>query len=220
MRKRLALALSLFIAAQPAAGATQAVVLRNGAWAAAAPDDCKPVERAWIWSDDAPPEAIDGAHWCQASVAAAAKQRLALQVVPQDRRAALSVIAAPAAMWREVPEALLPRFEVKDPQALRLPHDARSPWRVRAVGALEGTGWVDVPATQRTALLGTAQAGTRLIQFLATDGKPAPGAVVEVLRQRANHKPEVTARFVSDARGRVSITALPDLPLLHFVTRN
>ncbi|HYC89266.1 MAG TPA: carboxypeptidase-like regulatory domain-containing protein [Thermoanaerobaculia bacterium] len=220
MRNRLALALSFFIAAQPAAGATQAVVLRNRVWTAAAPNDCKPIERGWIWSEATAPEPIDGTAWCTDKPLKTATQRLALQVVPRDRRAALSVIAAPAAMWADVPEALLPRFAVKEPHTLRVPHDGRSAWRVRAVGELEGTGWIDVPATQRTALLGSAPAATRLLQLLAADGKPAAGATVEILRQHANARPVVAACFTSDARGRVSLPAVPDLAPLHFVTHH
>lgn len=220
MKKRLALALSFFIAAQPAIGATHAVVMRNGVWSVAAEGDCKPVERAWVWSDDAAPEPLDAAGWCRESAPAAGKQRLALQIAPRDHRAAFTVVAAPAAMWREVPEALLPRFEVKEPYALRVPHDGRSAWRVRALSATEGTGWVDVAPTQRSAILGSAPAMTRVLQLLTSAGGAAADAVVEILRQRGNTKPEVTARYLSDARGRVSIPALPDLAPVQFVTHH
>ena len=220
MRKRLAVALSFFVAAQPAIGATHAVVLRDGVWVTAAEGDCKPVERAWVWSDETAPEPIDATRWCKESPSAAAKQRLALQVAPRNRRAAFTVIAAPAAMWREVPEALLPRFEVKEPHALRVPHDGRSAWRVRALGAAEGSGWIDVAPTQRSAILGAAPATTRVLQLLTSAGGPAGSAVVEILRQRANTKPEVTARYLSDARGRVSLPSLPDLGSVQFVTHH
>lgn len=220
MIKRLGLALFVAVAAQPAIAATHAVVLRNGVWAAAAEGDCKPVERAWVWSDDAAPAAIDPARWCRESTPTTATRRLALQVAPRDRRAAFTVIAAPSAMWREVPEVLLPRFEVKAPHSLRVPHDGRSPWRVRALSAAEGTGWIDVAAAQRDAVLGTAPATTRVLQLLTSSDGPASSATVEILRQRANAKPEVTARYVSDARGRVRFPALPDLAPVRFVTHH
>jgi hypothetical protein len=91
---------------------------------------------------------------------------------------------------------------------------------VRALGASEGTAWIDVGGTERAALLASAPAAVRVLQLIASDGKPAANARVEVLHLRAHGKPDVTARFVSDARGRVSIDALPDLPRLHFVTQH
>ncbi len=212
--RRALLALSALLAV-PAAGETHAVALRGGVWSSIAVADCKGVERAWVWSDDAPPRS---ANTCEAPEAA--KRRLELQVVRTGPRAKPVVIAAPAAMWREVPEGLLPRFEIDRKGVARVPHDGASAWRARAVETSEGSAWIDIAATRASAVIATVPAAARMITLLAPGGEPASGARTDVLGQRGSAMPEVVARFVADAKGRVTIPALPDAGPLRLVIRH
>jgi len=223
MRSLLSAAFFCVLAIQPALASIQAVVQRGGEWTAAAAGDCKPADQAWVWSEEAAPALVEGAQWpavCKSRALDRSTRKLSVHVVPYDRRAVLAIVAAPIAMWREVPEPLLPRLEWKHPRVLSVPRDAKSAWRVRAVGEAEGSGWLDVPVTHPKVVLGSAAAATRVLRLVTSDGHPAADATVEVVRQRGSAQAEVIARYVSDARGVASMPALPDLPPLHFLTHH
>jgi hypothetical protein len=211
--KRALLALTLLAAIPAAAGEPRAVVQRDGVWSEMrAPFDNAPVSRAWVWSDDAAPRLFDGAQWKAGAFKSVPvhDNTIDIQLVRKDRRQSVTVIAAPAQMWRQVPEALLPRFETGG-KSVRVPYDSAQPWRARAIGKTEGSAWTDLEP--RAPLVALSAAANRTLSLLGADGKPAAGADIELLRQTGSARPEIVARLTSDTRGRITIPSLPDIPL-------
>jgi hypothetical protein len=99
------------------------------------------LQSAWVWSGVQPPERI--------AVDLIAQRRrlkvastLILHVVRQERRGTppLEVAAAPAAMWREIPEDLLPHWRVPAGGRLAIPYSAANAGVCAWSGPARGPG--------------------------------------------------------------------------------
>ncbi|OQC41410.1 MAG: hypothetical protein BWX64_00912 [Acidobacteria bacterium ADurb.Bin051] len=132
----------------------------------------------------------------------------------------LRLVAAPAPMWDLFPERLLPSWPVPEGGRLALPHRPDEPWRLRLVGAAEGSWWVDLPAGRTRAELAATRTGG--VEILLTDPEESPvdGVAVHLLRPEAMlqmlHRlgsgataPRLWSRERSE-RGRVRWAGLPD----------
>jgi hypothetical protein len=165
------------------------VVHRSGSveagWGIPRQETIADVRSAWAWSARTVPRRAEASRLGRER-RPDDPGRLAVRVV---RRAAglaaraprdLRVLAAPAEMWREVPEAALPSWPVPRDGRLELPLDAGRPWRLRVAGAGEGSWWVELRPGERAAQLTSAPARGIEVAVLDTAGKPAAGVTATV----------------------------------------
>jgi hypothetical protein len=142
------------------------------------------------------------------------RQRLSVQVARQGERLppGFTLVAAPTAMWGEVPEDLLPSWPVPASGKLSIPLDPARSWRLRLVGPNQGTWWWESPAGTRAATLAPAAAADRAITILDGEGQPLSGAGLTVLSGAPGRgKAPVLAQYRSDDRGRIGLRSLPDV---------
>jgi hypothetical protein len=109
-------------------------------------------EHLWLWDDRRPPTRLAPSElpsWPPQEEVSTL--RVDVRGAPDEEP--VFVIAAPAPMWQEVTEDLLPRFEVPASGSLAVPTWEGEAWRLRAVGRTAGTSWLDAGPAQRTAFL-------------------------------------------------------------------
>lgn len=163
----------------------------------------------WTWTDELPPLRRPVA-WL-GRPARKEPGRLQVTAVRSERTkaGALQVIAAPARMWQEVAEALLPRWPVPENGRLTLPVWTDEPWQVRVVGSTSASLWKPVEAGRPALEVLLQPASTR---ELAVRG-PAPLRDLRVRVYPARWQgspPPPLASYEAGEGGRLSWPAWPD----------
>ena len=74
-------------------------------------------------------------------------------------------------MWSEVPEDLLPSWEVNQKPTLEVPVDGAKPWRVRYISEKLGSTWVDVQPQQREVQITVAPADRMTLIVSGSSGQ-------------------------------------------------
>ncbi|MDY7093299.1 MAG: carboxypeptidase-like regulatory domain-containing protein [Acidobacteriota bacterium] len=132
----------------------------------------------------------------------------------------LRLIAAPAAMWGEVPEALLPSWPVPPPPAdveegarmtrsrIALAHAADQSWRLRLVGAGLGSWWREVSPGQERVELAASRAEERSTVLVGPEGEAATGGLTVLAEERGRQR--VVAQYRSEETGATVLPALPE----------
>ena len=162
----------------------------------------------WSWSDQSAPVRLEGAQTTGSLASADHALRITVRVV-RSRTSSdhpLKLIAAPTRMWGEVPETMLPRFDVPKSGRVEIPFAKGTAWRVRVVGDTEGTWWSDLSATKP---LIPGQASRRRVRIVTTDGKPAEAGVT-VMAAGTGGERGVMAQLRSDTGGWFVLEAIPD----------
>jgi hypothetical protein len=165
----------------------------------------------WIWSDESAPLRVDGDQATALVAPVDHVPRMAVFVV-RPRAASdlpLKLIAAPTRMWTEVPETMLPRFDVPKNGRVEIPFAKGTPWRVRVVGDTDGTWWTDVSAGKP---LIPGHASRRSVRIVTADGKPAEAGVTVTAAGTAGER-AVMAQLRSDSSGWFVLDAIPDQPV-------
>jgi hypothetical protein len=163
-------------------------------------------EYVWIWSEQSAPVRLDAG---QAPAPSAPSPRIAVRVV-RPRASSdhpLKLIAAPTRMWVEVPETMLPRFDVPKSGRVEIPFAKGTTWRARVVGDAEGTWWTDVSAAKP---LIPGQAPRRRLRIVTTDGKPAEAGVTITAAKATGGERTVMAQLRSGPDGWFVLDAIPD----------
>ncbi len=165
----------------------------------------------WFWSDHAAPVRLDG-HEITSSLPSALSvdsPRMSVRVAGSRWSSAhpVQLIAAPARMWVEVPETMLPRFEVPKSGRVEIPFTSGTAWRARAVGESEGSWWTDVGPSK---LLILTEASRRRVRLLTTDGKPVEAGVTLTAPREIGVERSVVAQLRSDRNGWVALDAIPE----------
>ena len=124
-------------------------------------------------------------------------------------RADLRLLAAPVAMWEEVPEELIPSFPVPPVGLLRVPRPTREPWRLRLVGPGIGTTWATVPAGRRDTVLRLMPAADRQLSIVNGEGDSLTDLVVRVFPGLVRDANEVMTAYRTDAHGDALLPSLP-----------
>ena len=171
---------------------------------------------AWVWTGDAAPRLLTGSRltegWStlQREGLRSGPDSLEVDLPEGDVRAAGTVIAAPAAMWRQVPESWLPHFDVPPKGPIRLPLDASVRWRLRYAARESGTWWSDVPAGRSAVSLFPVPAPDLVTGVATADGEAVDDAVLTVLDEVASTAdPAVIAVVRTDAAASLRIPTLP-----------
>lgn len=174
------------------------------------------VDHLWWWSEGRPPRrAVPPVRWREAMVEPAAA-RLAVTVktgrTPRRPRDRSVLLAAPARMWEEVPESLLPRFSVPASGAVSVPVADAASWRLRAVGPERGSWWVDVPAGQTRIVVVTFPSHSPTIRVHGPDGTTPERtwAYLKAGDARRSGGGHVLAALVGDPDGRIVADRVPD----------
>lgn len=167
---------------------------------------------AWVWSELRAPRKV-------------APDRIGLERFKEDsarlqvrvvRRAAgrppadLRLIAAPAEMWGDLPEGVLPSWSVPADGRLELPLDPGRPWRLRVAGRSEGSWWVDVRPGHTAALLATSPALGIDLAVLDPDGHPVQAVHASLQEGAARAGTIRTWANAQGNAGRLLAAGLPD----------
>lgn len=195
----------------------------------AAPAGC------WAWSDSCPPRLFEAGQSPAAACRAGAGSTRPLSVrmlVPEASNrasadgtataAGFEVVAAPVAMWRQVPWKLLPSTEVAS-GSLSLLRNGET-WRVQALAGGVASIWRDVTPEEGSVELPLREAVEFTVQATA-GGAPLAGARVYLVRPGLGvySVSEPLGFGISDADGKVSLTVSErerSAVLVSHVTRN
>lgn len=172
------------------------------------------VHACWVWSEACPPmKRLPGADLeaaCSAPAPASPvtfESNLVVRVLGLEDSAvassALTLTAAPSAMWREVPRSILPVWESETP-VVQFPHGS-GPWRVQACAEDRCSLWTDVPEGAKEVTLPLNPA--RVVSYLTTaDGAPLADARFYLVRPVGGglSQTEILGLERSDEDGRVA----------------
>jgi len=179
-----------------------------------------PERAVWRWAKGAPPQRFDDA---KAALQPLEEPRVMLEVqvlARAEERPPAAMIAAPEAMWREVPEALLPQWTVvwpekgqKGPGRARIPTTGSGRWRVRAVAKDLGSSWREIPEGLESLtvhLVAARNLQVRLQQGTAESVQPVAGARIAVIAG-GHHQADAQrlTHGISDDQGEMRLAALP-----------
>ena len=177
-------------------------------------DDLESAREVWVWAPGIPPHRVDPGH--PDTSAPSAGQSLAVDfpqpVGRSDSRAVERwIIAAPAAMWEAIPEAMLPTYPVVGQESeVRIPIDSKTPWRLRALTSEAGTWWLEVAPGAVRAAVQPVLTENRTFQVDDVQGHPLSGARVSILTDHPERgEVKKLADFRSDDDGLVTMPRLP-----------
>jgi protocatechuate 3,4-dioxygenase beta subunit len=168
------------------------------------------VRSAWVWSGlSAPrkvaPERIGRERLKDDSA------RLEVRVVRRGSSAAgLRLIAAPAEMWGEIPEASLPSWPLPKGGRLAIPLDPARAWRLRVAGRGEGSWWMEVRPGQRAVLLTSKAAMGIEVAVLDPEGRPSGAVHASLQESFARAGGLRTWAGVRSENGRIEVPGLAD----------
>lgn len=181
---------------------------------------------AWVWSREAPPRRV-AAHDLDAELARLVagpepqrldRLRIRVPASVEQPHADLEAVAAPAAMFAEVPEAWLPRWPLARSGRVEVPREEGVRWRVRLIGRGRGSGWHDVEPLAAELLLSPVDAADRRIRLVDAEGGALPDSFLTLLEDsHGAPRPAVLAQQHADERGFVELLSLPPSSALTFV---
>jgi hypothetical protein len=180
------------------------------------PEQLAEVDHAWLWSEAAPPVRL-GAEAIRSSFdqirSGTAPARLEVKCfLPGDKRGrGVRVVAAPAAMWDQVPEDLLPLWEAGEGGSVSVPR-ANEPYRVRAVAPGAGSAWVAVAPRVRSTAVSLYPAAD--LRVLVTDGERRElDAVLRLFDAAASMRDSHPVAVFRAERGVIHLKAAPPIAL-------
>lgn len=166
----------------------------------------------WVWGAQLPPQRVDPP--TRAALASLQPgEAVKVKVAPSgegEPPAGLEVIAAPRAMWEEVPEALLPAWPVVGTWEVTLPCLSHLPWRLRVRGPHLASWWVEVPPNGPVPPLAPEPAAGRVLAVVAEGGGEVREAALTI-RTPADGRPgggQALALYLAQ-EGRLPLPPLP-----------
>lgn len=166
---------------------------------------------AWAWREGEPPRRVAALGPTPRLPPAGELESFEVRVrwpkAPAPIEGAVELVAAPVAMWEEVPEPLLPRVSA-GPAAARIEvvRERRVPYRVRLLAGHWGSAWADVPADRMSAELPLDAALERKLRVLGGDGAELGFAQLHVFAAGSGSP---VARFAAEP-GPLQMAALPN----------
>lgn len=140
---------------------------------------------------------------------------------PAGQRGAVrgTILAAPAEMWSEVPEQLLPRFQLGRDRSAEVCASPAS--RIRFVGESIASVWTDVRDGVRSLRIVAAPALDRTLRVTANDGTPLPGAVANLgVTADPGRRGQVVSILRSGENGELTFQAIPTAARLALVVNH
>ncbi|MGZ5443613.1 MAG: carboxypeptidase regulatory-like domain-containing protein [Thermoanaerobaculia bacterium] len=191
------------------------VACRDDSGCVASAEAMEHADFVWIWSDAAPPTRVLPAEAKTILAKGPVSDIVGTINVLRRGDAAIKIIAAPVRMWAEVPEPLLPRFDVPKSGIVRIPRARSVPWRARIAGRESGSWWTPLENDATSIVLVPGM--TRRIRV--TDEKRAPlgSAGVTVMVARSGASRLLAAQYRTDGGGWFEIEGLPDQDLLTMI---
>lgn len=226
MMKRAALAVAILTVTASRADSvppkTQIVACRDGGCTTAI-SDIAAADYVWLWTQDAPPQratAVEAIALVARGLTAQPQRAVVrIQRQRQDDVTPLQVIAAPAQMWGEVPEPLLPRLAVPTDGVVQIPRAHGAAWTVRVTGREEGSWWTRLD--NGTTAIVPLPAVTRTVRVRNPDGAPLPAAAITIAAAGAGSARTTLAQQSADKNGAFRLESVPDRePLTLIVSAN
>jgi hypothetical protein len=176
------------------------------------PGDLEHVDHAWVWSDVAAARRVPTAALRDRDSlirSLAASDRMTLRFARQDGRkiGAVTIISAPAEMWEEVPEPLLPHMEASS-ASTTVPYDPKSTQRVRGIAGDVGSTWITVLPGVRQAVVPLAPASD-VVARISGEGAGSLDAVVRIAVPAAGMVEAQPLAMFQTTKGVVRIASLP-----------
>jgi hypothetical protein len=190
--------------------------------------DLSELRAAWYWSSTTAPRRLEPSE-IDGFAAPRDSGRLRLRVAAADGLdVPLRVLAAPAELWREVPESLLPTWPVPENGRIEIPWTQEQAWRTRVVrpNGLDGRAtpelgswWSALRPGQGSAALVPLAARDLRVEVVGEDGRAIPGARVEALEaERVRSRKSTYLAFATvDGRGAAILPSVPDFAELTLV---
>jgi hypothetical protein len=189
------------------------VACRDGACVADL-DEMSQSEFVWIWSNDSPPTRFSmgeaKAHVASGTLDRADSLTITVRRPRDSGPKSTGVIAAPEAMWLEVPEPMLPRFTIPKEGSVTIGHRRGTPWIIRVAGEGEGSWWTRIPSGRGEVAVVPVPATSRDIEIVGASGAPLPGAAVSILIGASASKRALAAQLRAGSDGVVRLESLPD----------
>lgn len=215
---------AMLVAASAALSQAEQAVLIDGPLEAVAvptPAELPPARLAkaqaiWVWSALREPRRLSpddyGRHRQQRPLVAARTLLVRVPAARGGRSLGLRVIAAPLAMWSEVPEPLLPSWPLPRSGRLRIPVDGERPWRLRVAGERAGSFWIDLPIGAPGAVVPVVEAAGSHFVVVGEGEGAVKGSSVRVLEDGPGRPGGARswAFLVGDEKGRFELPGLPD----------
>ncbi|MFZ2493855.1 MAG: carboxypeptidase-like regulatory domain-containing protein [Thermoanaerobaculia bacterium] len=208
MRRVLVALFVTLVAGGTADAADRGVVICDGAGACRSgreSDLSQQFDHAWVWSSVCAARRVRPGDdfGCQRGALAP------FHVSTPRKGERIVIISAPAEMWREVPEDLIPRFALQESQrTIHLPVDSGL-WRARAISQERGAWWCTAagPTGCRLDLLDAPERFTKIVE---RNGTAVAGASVSIVERTASRrKADVLAVLTSSQEGEVRIARVP-----------
>lgn len=194
------------------------IVKRDGSFvakemSAITDDDLSQAHHLWVWGPDVPVRKVPPDRTRVNEVQPGVP--LVVSLVPPKSVKALPgvrIVAAPVAMFNEIPEALLPHFPVTAEGFARLTVHGGETVRVRAYGGNVASPWYEVQAGGATLELRLSPARPRTMRVLDSSGIPLRHGVVRVF---VDDQPlwRGFAALYEVVEGQAALPELPDVPL-------
>jgi hypothetical protein len=145
---------------------------------------------------------------CQAPVRRL-EVRVVAPVAPGADALRAVILAAPVSAWQELPEDLLPAWQVGPEGLAVLPQPEDEPLRLRLVGAGLGSDWIDVGEAEVRVVLNAVRAPDTAVQVLDETGRAVESAYLRVATT-AGRKGGFRGFVRTDERGTLVLEALPE----------
>lgn len=191
-----------------------------------AEEHVKGVTHGWVWASDAAPQRVArdamGELDALRETLRAGTRNVEVNVesrirTRRERDEPVSIVAAPVAMWDELPEEFLPVREAGT-GAGRLPVPSHGRVRVRAFRAAESSAWVTTDARSTLALPMRTAKDLRIAVDAASGGTQDFAAQL-LTTGTALRPPEPVVRFNS-TRGEMTIRSAPETDPIVVVIRS
>ncbi len=173
--------------------------------------DVEDLRFLWHWTDDTFPRRFEPSDWPPEPIDADL-DRLAIRVVgiEGEKTGDLALIAAPASMWEEVPESLLPRWPVPKGGSVQVPMDSDIAWRLRLVGEGRGSWWADVRRGQESVALRVVPTMTTKLEVVDLEGN-AVQRPVAIVRERpaGGRSAQRSTALLAAEQGVITLRSLP-----------
>lgn len=173
------------------------------------PGDEGRLDHLWAWSAVCPVNRVEPAE-LEAYSCPSAEASLVVRLrwpgsAPTPPAGVL--LAAPPEAWAEIYEPLVPSWAADEEGIVRVPSGG-GPLRLRFVGELLGSDWVDVPAGTGRMELELRPVVDRRVRLLGPDGETLAPAFL-TLSRHGRLRDDFQARFRSDEVGRIDVSGLP-----------
>ncbi len=184
-------------------------------------EELEKAQAIYVWTDDLPIRRFTRDEFLR--VRARLREELAkavvgtqrIRVTTQSRRKNLRDVVvryAPAELWTQIPEALLPVAQVSEGGLASLPYRDLA-LRLRAVRAHEGTGWRDLRPAKTIVEVNLMPAEDATLSLVG-DARIENATATLLVHERGAARPVLRAQYAADPKNEIRIPSLPEFDVV------